>query len=324
MVSVRLARGGMDVSPGSSAGRKLLAGNALTLAAIVLWASSFLVTDRLLRSWNPVWLTVGRILGAGLILLAFCALTGRLRTLRPDSWPKMVGASLLGFGMAGLAIVVGQKYADPVTTAIIVTAGPLISALLGILDGSERPSGHLWAGILLAVAGGVVAALEPGSWLPAPKGGELLVLLSQVFWIWYSRISARGLGELDAIAKSTLGLSIGGLFLLAVALLGTFAGLLPPEIDTRPESLALLGWLAGFSIAVSVSLWLAGVRILGATIASIHTNLAPFYVMVMAFVLLGTTPRLGQILGGALVALGALLAQWPAIRRASTPEPALS
>jgi drug/metabolite transporter (DMT)-like permease len=297
-------------------GAGLLVGNLLTLAAIVLWASSFLATDRLLASWNPVWLTVGRILGAGLILLGFCALTGRLGTLRPDSWPKTAGASVLGFGMAGLAIVVGQKYADPVTTAIIVTSGPLISALLGILDGSERPSPHLWAGIAMAMVGGVLASLEPGSWLPAPKGGELLVLLSQLLWIWYSRISASGLGALDAVAKSTLGLTTGGLFLLAVAGLGTLFGLVPLEIDTSPTILALLGWLAGFSIAVSVSLWLAGVRILGATIASIHTNLAPFYVMLMALLLTGTAPGPGQILGGALVAGGAVLAQWPSIRRA--------
>lgn len=306
----------MASSSGDGAGGSLLAGNTVTLVAIVLWASSFLATDRLLASWNPVWLTVGRILGAGLVLLAFCALTGRLATLRPESWPKMVGASVLGFGLAGLAIVVGQKYADPVTTAIIVTAGPLISALMGILDGSERPGPHLWAGILMAMAGGVLASLEPGSWLPSPKGGELLVLLSQVLWIWYSRISASGLGALDAIAKSTLGLTTGGLFLLAAAALGTAFGLVPLEIDTRPSSLALLGWLAGFSIALSVSLWLVGVRILGATIAAIHTNLAPFYVMLMGLILFGSTPRLGQIIGGALVAGGAALAQWPAIRRA--------
>ncbi|MCX8101516.1 MAG: DMT family transporter [Geminicoccaceae bacterium] len=311
----------MDSSRASSAGGGLLAGNAVTLAAIVLWASSFLATDRLLQSWNPIWLTVGRILGAGLILLLFCALSGRLGTLRPESWPKLVFASVLGFGLAGLSIVLGQKYSDPVTTAIIVTAGPLISALMGILERSERPSLHLWAGIAMAMAGGLLASLEPGSWMPAPKGGEVLVLLSQILWIWYSRISATGLGRLDAIAKSTLGLTSGGLFLLAVAGIGTLAGLVPFEVDTRPESLALLGWLAGFSIAVSVSLWLVGVRILGATIASIHTNLAPFYVMTMALVLIGTTPRLGQILGGALVAGGAVLAQWPSIRRALAPDP---
>lgn len=297
-------------------GAGLLVGNLLTLVAILLWASSFLATDRLLASWNPVWLTVGRILGAGLVLLVFCALTGRLGTLRPASWAEMAGASVLGFGLAGLAIVVGQNYSDPVTTAIIVTSGPLISALMGILDGSERPSPHLWAGIAMAMVGGVLASLQPGSWLPAPEGGELLVLLSQILWIWYSRISASRLGALDAVAKSTLGLTTGGLFLLAVATVGSALGLVPLEIDTGLESLLLLGWLAGFSIAVSVSLWLAGVRILVATIASIHTNLAPFYVMLMALSLFGAAPRAGQILGGALVAGGAVLAQWPSIRRA--------
>jgi drug/metabolite transporter (DMT)-like permease len=300
-------------TPGSGG---LLLGNGVTLVAILLWASSFLATDALLRSWTPVWLTVGRILGAGLVLLAFCALTGRLRSLRPTSWWDLALASVLGFGLAALCIVFGQAWSDPVTTSIIVTAMPLISAILGLIDGTERLNAHLTLGILLAMAGGVVASLPPGSWLPAPKGGEFLVLLSQILWTWYSRISATRLGALDAIAKSTLGLTIGGTFLLLVACLLTATGLAPLEVDLGRDSLLLLGWLAGFSIAASVSLWLAGVRLLGATVASIHTNLAPFYVMLMALVL-GTSPRPGQFLGALLVVAGAVLAQWPAIRRAS-------
>lgn len=305
-------------TPGPRGGALL--GNLLTLAATVLWASSFLATDRLLVSWDPVWLTVGRILGAGLILLLFCGLSGRLHSLVPPSWAKLSAASVVGFGLAGLSIVVGQKYSDPVTTAIIVTSGPLISALMGLAEGSERPSLHLWAGIALAMAGGVLASLAPGSWLPAPRGGEILVLLSQIFWIWYSRISAQGLGELDAIAKATLGLTIGGLFLLVVAAAGSVLGYVSFTIDMRLESLALLGWLAGFSIAVSVSLWLAGVRLLGTTIASIHTNLVPFYVMLISLGVFATAPRPGQVVGGILVAAGALLAQWPSIRRTIAPK----
>lgn len=299
-------------TPGSGG---LLLGNGVTLVAIILWATSFLATDRLLQSWTPVWLTVGRILGAGLVLLAFCALTGRVRSLRPRSWPDLVLVSVLGFGFAALAIVFGQALSDPVTTAIIVTAMPLISAILGLIEGSERLNPHLALGILLAMAGGVLASLPPGSWLPAPRGGELLVLLSQILWTWYSRISATRLGDLDAIAKSTLGLTTGGLFLLVVAALLTALGLAPLEVDLGRNSLLLLGWLTGFSIATSVSLWLVGVRLLGATVASIHTNLAPFYVMLLALAL-GTRPRPGQMLGAVLVVAGAVLAQWPSIRRA--------
>jgi drug/metabolite transporter (DMT)-like permease len=46
--------------------------------------------------------------------------------------------------------------------------------------------------------------------------------------------------------------------------------------------------------------------------------------MVMSLLLLGTAPRPGQILGGALVAGGAVLAQWPAIRRALGAEPPMA
>ena len=55
-------------------------------------------------------------------------------------------------------------------------------------------------------------------------------------------------------------------------------------------------------------LWFTSARILGLTVAAIHTNLAPFYVMLIA-VGFGGTVSGRQVLGAVLVAAGALLAQ---------------
>jgi drug/metabolite transporter (DMT)-like permease len=49
-------------------------------------------------------------------------------------------------------------------------------------------------------------------------------------------------------------------------------------------------------------------RLLGITVAAIHTNLAPFHVMLIALAFGGSVSG-RQVIGALLVALGALLAQ---------------
>jgi drug/metabolite transporter (DMT)-like permease len=68
------------------------------------------------------------------------------------------------------------------------------------------------------------------------------------------------------------------------------------------------------AIGLSVLLWFTCVRLLGLTVAAIHTNLAPFYVMLIALAFGGRiVPQ--QVTGAVLVVMGALLAQSAGLRR---------
>ena len=83
-----------------------------------------------------------------------------------------------------------------------------------------------------------------------------------------------------------------------------------------PANLAAVLWMSMIAIGVSVPLWFMSARILGITVAAIHTNLAPFYVMLMALAFGGAISG-RQVLGAVLVATGALLAQISARHRAA-------
>ena len=76
--------------------------------------------------------------------------------------------------------------------------------------------------------------------------------------------------------------------------------------------------MAAVAGGISVVFWLWGARLLGVTIASMHQNLVPLYVVVMVLPLGGEVH--GQhLIGGALVVAGAILAQLPG--RANGPRP---
>jgi drug/metabolite transporter (DMT)-like permease len=213
-----------------------------------------------------------------------------------------------------LLVVIGQTRTDAVTVGIISTTMPLISALMAwALDGL-RPTAPVAAGIVLAIAGGIVATVDgPGSG-EGPRGGEILVLGSMVAWIWYSRAALTRLAGHGDLALSGLTFGAAAIVVAVVLALAVPLGLAEPRLALDPPNLAAVLWMSMIAIGLSVPLWFTSARILGITVAAIHTNLAPFYVMLIELGMGGTVSA-RQVLGAMLVAAGAFLAQMSARRR---------
>ena len=96
-------------------------------------------------------------------------------------------------------------------------------------------------------------------------------------------------------------------------------GLVRARAALDPAHLAALLWMSMIAIGLSVPLWFAAARLLGITVAAIHTNLAPFYVMLIALAFGGAVAG-QQLVGAALVVAGAVLAQLAGLRRRALPE----
>ena len=96
------------------------------------------------------------------------------------------------------------------------TTLPLISALMSWwLDGGARAC-LVAVGILLAMPAGSLATTAARGGPDGPRGGELLVLVSMIAWIWYSRAALQrvfaGFGDL---ALSGLTFAAGALIAAA-------------------------------------------------------------------------------------------------------------
>jgi drug/metabolite transporter (DMT)-like permease len=290
-----------------------LTGNLIALVSTVLWSSAFPATEYLLRSWDPLLLCVARLAGAAVFILALAILAGQGRQLLRASWRDVL---LLGsFGVAGpvFLLVAGQSRSDAVTVAIISTTLPLIAALMSWFVDGRRPGRPVVIGILLAVVGGSLAASADRGGADDPRGGELLVLGSMVLWIWYSRAALSRLAGHGDLALSGLTFAAGAMIAAPIVAVALAFGLAQPRLSVAGPDLAALLWMSMIAIGLSVPLWFTCTRLLGLTIAAIHTNLAPFYVMLIALAFGGAiSPR--QVLGAALVASGALLAQLRADR----------
>jgi drug/metabolite transporter (DMT)-like permease len=292
------------------------AGNGLAFLSTLLWSSAFPTTEFLLRGWDPLVLAVVRLGGAAMFILLLAVLIGRGRELLQVPLRIVFLLGGLGVAASALLVVLGQTRTDAVTVGIISTTMPLIAALMAWAIDGRRPTNMVLAGIGLAMLGGVVATTEDAASGSGPRGGELLVLGSMVAWIWYSRTALTRLAGHGDLALSGLTFAAGAAVLAVVSAAFLALGLAQPRVTIDAPNLAAALWMSVVAIGFSVPLWFASARILGITVTAIHTNLAPFYVMLMALAFGGAISG-RQVAGAVMVAAGALLAQISARRQAA-------
>ena len=297
-----------DAVPAAPLPRELVRGNLLVALGVVLWATAFPLTDRLLRSWDPILLVPFRLgIGAATLLALVLAVQGR-RALSGVPWRDALLVGGLGGGVGVVLFVSGQARSDGITASIITTTGPASALLLGWLGARARPTLLALVGVALAIVGGVLATLGAATLRAGFQGGELLVLAAIVLWTWYSHAGVARLPMLGDLARSAVLLGCGALAAGLLALLALAVGMARPRLGLATPALLELLWVGTIAVGLSMPLWFAGVRRLGVTVASMHQNMAPVYVMLMALAVGGALIT-EQVLGALLVLAGAAITQ---------------
>ena len=274
------------------------------------WATTFPLTDILLETWHPLPATAARLVAAVPFLWLLLALQGRLGELRRAPWGQGFRVGGLGLAGAALFIVLGIAFSDPLTVAIVAATVPLTSAVIGVAARTERLTRPVAAGLALAVAGAVVVALRGTGGGFDLLGGEIFVVAANVCWVWYSRGCVLRLSRLSDLGKTAVTTTCAAAVVGAVVGVGLAAGLVPPRLEFSAASIGLVLWLAAVANGVSIVLWLAGARMLGVTVGSMHQNLVPVYVAAM-IVPLGGEITAWHAAGGVLVVAGAVLGPAP-------------
>lgn len=300
-----------------------LTGNIMAFVAMIVWATQFPAMAHVMQNWQPLLMAPFRLGASALFLLTLVLLTGGAHQVRNANWRDVwiLGGILLS--ASTLLFVWGQKYAHPVTAAIIISMMPIVSALLGFLQNRERLTIPLAIGIALAVIGGYITALAPGQdWLSLGlEGGEVLLLGAILLFVIYTRETTTRLCNMSELAQAAFTLTCATVGSVLVAAFAVALGYATPEYDFSITSIAIIAWVGAISVGLSMVLWFASARRLGVTVTTMHHNLVPFYVMVMALFAGGEIFQT-QAWGALLVCIGAVLAQVPIGRRAKQAEAA--
>lgn len=292
--------------------RRLVLSNGGLITTILFWGALVPVTHTLLADYDALFQAFVRYLIAMPFLVAFLLL--RDRRFLPAQAPDWRRVMLLGAGMAGFATcyTLGISFSDPVTAAIFLTTGPVIANLMArAMYGSRFPPGMALA--LLLVVGGAVLVVHgnpqnAGRTLSL-QGGEILMVLAQASWIWYSLKVTEWRPAADAVRATTLTSIAASLWLGVVYGLVALTGVLPVYFNVPTVETGAMLLLAGAGAAgIAVVLWNYGSSVMGVPLASLYLNLVPVVAVVLS-VAMGSDTSLEQLSGGLLVILGVLQVQ---------------
>ncbi|MFF4963409.1 EamA family transporter [Streptomyces sp. NPDC003674] len=290
------------------------AGLGLALVSALAFGGSGVAAKPLIEAGldplHVVWL---RVAGAAVVMLPLAVRHRTLLLRRP--------ALLAGFGLLAVAGVQAFYFAAlsriPVGVALLVEYLAPALVLGWVRFVQRRPVTRAAAlGVILA-AGGLACVVEVWAGLSFDAVGLLLALGAACCQVGYFVLSDQGseAGEQapDPLGVIAYGLLIGALVLTAVARPWTMdwpvlAG--SARLDgTAVPAVALLAWVVLVATVAAYITGVLSVRRLSPQVAGVVACLEAVIATVLAWVLLGEHLSAPQIIGGAVVLLGAYIAQ---------------
>lgn len=283
--------------------------DVLLLCMALLWGLNFIVVKYATGVFAPLAFNSTRILLALGVLWPIVLVRG----LPMPSRRNMLGLlalGVLGNGLYQILFVEGLARTRASDAALLLAASPAFIAMLGWLRGDERTGMRGLAGIALSLVGIglVVSSGAHGAVGASTLLGNTLILGCCLCWAVYSVLLKPYTERVDGITLSAVTMTGGIVPMLIVAA--------PSLMATRWGAVTPLGWGAVaysglLALVVAYLFWYRGVRVLGATRASMYANLQPVFVMAVAWAVLGETPRAPQLAGAVCILGGLLLTRLP-------------
>jgi drug/metabolite transporter (DMT)-like permease len=312
----------VHTSQGSQGNHGKGVGLGLALASAVAFGGSGVAAKPLIEAGldplHVVWL---RVAGAALVMLPLA--------VRHRDLPRRRPALLVGFGLLAVAGVQACYFAAisriPVGVALLVEYLAPALVLGWVRFVQRRPVTRAAAlGVVLAV-GGLACVVEVWSGLSFDAVGLLLALGAACCQVGYFVLSDQGSDAGDEapnpLGVIAYGLLVGALVLTVVARPWTMDwSVLGGSADMNGSSVAaslLLGWIVLIATVVAYVTGVLSVRRLSPQVAGVVACLEAVIATVLAWVLLGEHLSAPQIVGGAVVLVGAFIAQSSAPAKAS-------
>lgn len=282
------------------------------LFAVTVWGANFIATKIALREASPasiVWLRFGM----GVLILGL-AVWQRRQFTWPErrEWGNLALLGFLGVTFHQWLQATGLQTAAATTTAWIVAAIPVFTALLGWAFLHEKLGWPQMTGIVLATIGTLVI-VSHGDLTALARGGfgtpgDFLILVSAVNWAVFSVLSRDGLQKYPAALMMFYVMLFGWGF-SAIWLFGLGPGLgeIPHFSAQGWNSLIALGV---FGSGLAYIAWYDSLKALPASQLSVFIYIEPLVTMLTAALLLSETMSLVSLAGGGLTLLGVTLVNW--------------
>jgi drug/metabolite transporter (DMT)-like permease len=207
----------------------------------------------------------------------------------------------VGLGGVGYALQAGCYFAaltriDASLLSLLLYTFPAIVAAAAVVLGRERLDGRRLAALLLASSGLVLVVAAAGTGALDPVGAALGLGAACVYSTYILVSEGVAVRMRPTVLSAIVCSGAAATLTVGAAALG----------ELRPSALSAAGWgwlacLGAVSTVAAISLFFAGLRRVGPTVASILSTVEPLVTVLLAAVVFGEVLSPVQMLGGALV-----------------------
>jgi drug/metabolite transporter (DMT)-like permease len=276
---------------------------ALLVLSSVLWGSSFVSIKIGLAYLNAFEFAFLRMaLSAAILFAVFAPYRKISKSLFKE--PAVWSLGILN-GLAFTIQFVGLVYTTAAKTALLVDLNVVFVAMLSWKFLGEKFGARKGLGVSLGVLGAVLVATNGN--FTALNGseffGDALVFSSGLIWAFFIILHKHAFSKAE---RTVAGLSSAVMFVTALALL-------PMAIisnSLHPAAVTVQGWVIVAYTAIMCTVlpyvfWLAGLKTVTATVASVIGLLEIIFAMALSTLLLGETYTPGTLIGAGLILLSA-------------------
>ena len=245
---------------------------------------------------DTLWVTAVRMIGAGFVLLLLSLekyrgqLVGMIRD--PVSIRNLLLLAVFGLLLCQYSYLTAIKYSNSATATVLQTLNVVMMSSFLAIRFRRRPSSRECLSVVLALMGVFFVATNgnPSTMILSTEG-LFWGLVGAVGCVTYPTLSQGLAIQWGSIPVNAVGMIVGGLVLS-----------LATQIWTLTPVLDIVGWLAVAFIvvvgtALSFTLFIQGIRIIGPMKANLIGTLEPVTAAVVSALCLGTVFHLWEIVG---------------------------
>ena len=284
----------------------------LTLATL-LWSGNY-IAGRILAPAMPAFLLNGvRWAVSAALLLIIMTAKGKRVPLKAY-WKELSLLGFIGMFMFSTLTYLGLHTVPAAQAGMISGTMPAAILLLGVILLRERPTAVAWSGMALSMLGVVVLVGAGSTGHFAFSIGDVDLVVAAVSWGLYTVLGKRFSRGMDALTMTAGAALYGAVPSLLAGLLLTPGG----SVHMTPIAWISLLYVSTAASVIAYFVWTAGVNMIGASRSAPFINLLPVWTVVLGILLLGERLTLSESVGGAIIVVGALLAntrQKPRISR---------
>jgi drug/metabolite transporter (DMT)-like permease len=249
------------------------------LAAACLFGAATPLASRLVGTTSPQILAGLLYLGSGLLLWAsmWPWPARREAPLTRREWPALSGAILFGGGLGPVLLMIGLRTTPAASASLLLNLEVVFTALVAWLVFHEGFSARVGVGLGLILAGGMLVSWQPGhvgfTW------GTFAVAGACACWALDNNLTQLVSAKDPRQIATYKGIVAGSINLLIGILVG----------GALPNAGATIGAISigVFGYGVSLMLFVAALRALGAARTGALFAVAPFAGVAVAIVILG-------------------------------------